>query len=130
LLGVSGVSGDMRELQASGAPRSRLAIELFAYRIRREIGSLAAALGGLDAIVFTAGIGENSAALRAMVCAELGWLGVELDAAANEQGGPCIGRGRCEAWVIPTDEALMIARHTQRVLAGSTPSRSASSPSS
>jgi acetate kinase len=118
LLGVSGVSGDLRELQASGAPRSRLAIELFAYRIRREIGSLAAALGGLDAIVFTAGIGENSAALRAMVCAELGWLGVELDAAANERGGPCIGSGRCEVWVIPTDEALMIARHTQRVLTG------------
>jgi acetate kinase len=118
LLGVSGVSSDMRALLASEAPRARLAVDLFVYRIRRELGSLAAALGGLDAIVFTAGIGEHSAAIRARVMVDAAWLGVELDAKQNEKGGPRLSaaRSRVSAWVIPTDEELMIARHTRRVL--------------
>jgi acetate kinase len=115
LLGVSGVSSDMRELLASPDPRAAFAIELFVYRIGRELGSLAAALGGLDAIVFTAGIGERAAAVRAAACARAAWLGVELDAAANAAGGPRISsaESRVAAWVIPTDEELMIARHTR-----------------
>lgn len=118
LLGVSGLSSDMRVLLASEAPRARLAVDLFVYRIQREIGSLAAALGGLGALVFTAGIGENSAEVRRRVAAGLGWLGVALDDAANQAGGPAIGQAgsRCAVWVIPTDEELMIARHTLDVL--------------
>ena len=118
LLGVSGVSSDMRVLRASDAPRARLAIELFVYRIVREIGSLAAAMGGLDAVVFTAGIGEHGADIRRLVVSRLGWLGIQLDDAANDGGGPCISHaaGRGSAWVIPTDEELMIARHTVGVL--------------
>ena len=119
LLGVSGISSDMRTLEASDAPEAKAAIDLFVYRIGRELGSLAAALGGLDAIVFTAGIGENSRALRARVCRDAAWLGVELDAAANERNGPRISTAgsRVAAWVIPTNEELMIAGHTRRVLA-------------
>jgi acetate kinase len=118
LLGVSGVSSDMRALLASNAPRARLALDLYCYRISRELGSLAAALGGLDALVFTAGIGENAAPIRAAVCAAAAWLGVELDAAANARGGARISSAasRVAAWVVPTDEELMIARHTQRLL--------------
>jgi acetate kinase len=121
LLGVSGVSSDMRKLLASDAPPARLAIDLFVYRIGRELGSLAAALGGLDALVFTAGIGENSAAIRARVCSDAGWLGVVLDDAMNRRGGPRISTpaSRVAVWVVPTDEELMIARHTQRLLAAS-----------
>jgi acetate kinase len=120
LLGVSGISSDMRTLLASDDPRAKLAIDLYVYRIGRELGSLAAALEGLDAIVFTAGVGENSAAIRERVCREAAWLGLELDAAANEHGGPSINRpgSRVSAWVIPTNEELMIARHTRRVLEG------------
>ena len=88
LLGVSGISSDMRTLLASSEPRARLAIDLYCYRIGRELGSLAAALGGLDAIVFTGGIGENAAVIRARVCRDAAWLGVELDPAANTAGGP------------------------------------------
>ena len=119
LLGVSGISSDMRTLQESGDPRAAMAIDLFAYRIGRELGSLAASLQGVDAIVFTAGIGENSASLRARVCRDAAWLGVELDEAANERGGPRISTAasRVAAWVIPTNEELMIARHTRDVLA-------------
>ena len=119
LLGVSGVSSDMRTLLASSDPRARLAIDLYCYRIRRELGSLAAALGGLDAMVFTGGIGENSAAIREQVCRDAAWLGVELDPAANAAGGPCISTPgpRASAWSIPTNEELMIARHTRRLLA-------------
>ena len=120
LLGVSGVSSDMRELLASDAPRARLAVDLYVYRIGRELGSLAAALGGLDAIVFTGGIGENSAEIRARVCAGAAWLGVALDDAANRGGGPRIsgGASRTAVFAIPTNEELMIARHTRRLLAG------------
>ncbi len=119
LLGVSGISSDMRTLEASGEPGAAAAIDLFVYRIGRELGSLAAALGGLDAIVFTAGIGENSRRLRERVCRNAAWLGVELDATANERGGPRISASgsRASAWVIPTNEELMIARHTRRLLA-------------
>jgi acetate kinase len=120
LLGVSGIASDMRTLLASGEPRAAIAIDLFVYRISRELGSLAATLGGLDAIVFTAGVGENSAEIRARVCAAARWLGVELDAAANAAGGPRISTAasRVSVWTLPTNEELMIARHTERLLAG------------
>lgn len=118
LLGVSGISGDMATLLASADPRAALAVDLYLYRIRRELGSLAAALGGLDALVFTAGIGENSEPIRARVCDDAGWLGVELDPGANDRGGPRITRSnsRVSAWTIPTNEELMIAQHTRRLL--------------
>jgi acetate kinase len=118
LLGVSGVSSDMRELLSSRDPHAAEAIDLFVYRIGREIGSLAAALGGLDALVFTAGIGENSSDIRARVCHAAQWLGVELDEATNNRGEAKISRtGRgVTVWQIPTNEELMIAEHTQRVL--------------
>jgi acetate kinase len=118
LLGVSAISSDMRELLASPDARAAEAVDLFVYRIRREVGSLAAALGGLDALVFTGGIGENAASIRARVCRDGRWLGLELDEEANAGGGPCISRtgSRVSAWVIPTNEELMIAQHTRRVL--------------
>jgi acetate kinase len=118
LLGVSGISSDMRALSESEDPRAQAAIELFVYRISRELGSLAAALGGLDAIVFTAGIGEHSVKIREAICKHAAWLGVELDSLANESGGPLISRlgSRCAAWVIPTNEELMIASHTLDLL--------------
>lgn len=118
LLGVSGLSSDMRTLLASDEPRAKFAVELFVYRIGRELGSLAAALGGLDALVFTAGIGEHSAEIRERVCRAAAWLGVELDPAANAAGGPRLSTAdsRVAAWVIPTNEELMIARHTRRLL--------------
>jgi acetate kinase len=114
LLGVSAISGDMRTLLASNDPRAAEAIQLFVYRIGRELGSLAATLGGLDALVFTGGIGEHAAAIREQVCRDAAWLGVVLDLDANATGGSCITRreSRVAAWVIPTDEDLMIARHT------------------
>jgi acetate kinase len=120
LLGVSGISSDMRTLLASPDPRARLAIDVYVYRIRRELGSLAAALGGLDAVVFTAGVGENAPAIRERVCRDAAWLGIELDAAANAAGGPRISAAgsRVSAWVIPTNEELMIGRHTRRLLGG------------
>ncbi len=118
LLGVSGVSSDMRTLLASSAPRAKFAIDLFVYRIGRELGALAATLGGLDALVFTGGIGEHAAPIRERVCLAAAWLGVVLDPAANAAGSPRISRadGRTSAWVIPTNEELMIARHTRRIL--------------
>jgi len=118
LLGVSGISSDMRTLLASEESKAKLAVDLYLYRIRRELGSLAAALGGLDAVVFTAGIGENAAVIRGRACCDAAWLGVELDAAANASGGPRISAmaSRVSAWVIPTNEELMIARHTQTLL--------------
>jgi acetate kinase len=118
LLGVSGVASDMRTLLASDAPRARLAIDLFVYRVGRELGSLAAALGGLDAVVFTAGVGENSSEIRSRIGRAASWLGIELDEAANVAGRPRISTtaSRVAAWTIPTNEELMIARHTQRLL--------------
>jgi acetate kinase len=120
LLGVSGISSDMRVLLESGDERAALAVDLYAYRIRRELGSLAAALGGLDAIVFTAGIGENAAAIRGRICRDAAWLGVELDEDANAAGGPRISvpGSLASAWVLPTNEEMMIARHTRRALEG------------
>jgi acetate kinase len=118
LLGVSGVSSDMRELLESDAPGAKLAVELFVYRIGRELGSLAGALGGLDAIVFTAGIGERAVPIRERICRQAAWLGVELDPQANAGHGPRISTAssRVPAWVIPTNEELMIARHTGALL--------------
>jgi acetate kinase len=123
LLGVSGISSDMRALLASGEPRAKLAVDLYLYRIRRELGSLAAALQGLDAIVFTAGIGENSAVLRERIARDAAWLGLELDDVANARGGPRISTAasRVSAWVVPTNEELMIARHTRALLGGAMP---------
>lgn len=113
LLGLSGISDDMRVLEASHDPRAAAAIDSFTYAIVKYAGAYAAALGGLDALVFTAGIGENSASLRAAVCERLAWLGLELDAGANATGGPRISvpESRISAWVIPTNEELMIADH-------------------
>ncbi|HEY7540822.1 MAG TPA: acetate/propionate family kinase [Methylomirabilota bacterium] len=114
LLGISGVSSDVRELLASPSPRAARALDVFVYRVGRELGSLAAALGGLDALVFTAGIGEHAASIRARICRDAAWLGLAVDEAANDRGGPCISTpaSRASAWVIPTNEELMIARHT------------------
>ena len=118
LLGVSGLSSDMRTLLASDNPAAKEAVSLFIYRIGRELGSLAAALGGLNAIVFTGGIGEHAAEIRERVCRDAAWLGVAIDETANLSGGPCITRNgsKVSAWVISTDENLMIARHTRHVL--------------
>ena len=114
LLGVSGLSADMRTLLASDDPRAAEAIDLYVYRIVREVGALTASLGGLDALVFTAGVGEHAVPIRAKVCAGLAWLGAELDPAANAAHAMEIGApsGRLRLLVIPTDEEAMIARHT------------------
>jgi acetate kinase len=118
LLGISGVSNDMRDLLASKVPRAKLAVDYFVFRVARETAALASALGGLDGIVFTAGIGERSAEIRRRVCESLGWLGVDLDTAANERGGPRLSRdgSKVSAWVVPTNEELMIARHARALL--------------
>lgn len=118
LLGVSGISSDMRTLLASGEPRAKLAIELFCYRAGRELGSLAAALGGLDALVFTGGIGEHAAPIRAAIVRGACWLGLALDADANAAGKRRItsDTSRVPAYVVPTDEELMIARHVRSAL--------------
>jgi acetate kinase len=118
LLGLSGLSGDMRDLADSREPSARLAVDYFVYRAAREIASLASVLGGIDGLVFTAGIGERSAQIRARICEASAWLGVELDADANARNGPCIStpRSRISTWVIPTNEELMIARHTVSML--------------
>jgi len=119
LLGVSGISDDLRALEGSTDARAREAIELFAYRTARELGSMAAALGGLDVLVFTAGIGERSAMMRSLICAQARWLGVELDVQANAQQQTKISSAMSTAdvFVIPTDEEIVIARATQRLLA-------------
>lgn len=129
LLGVSGLSSDMRTLLASPEPAAKEALDLFVYRIGRELGSLSAALGGLDALVFTGGIGEHAAEIRARVCRDASWLGVPLDERANQAGGPRISRDGCavSAWVVPTDENLMVARHTRRLLDARAASSSRSS---
>lgn len=119
LLGVSGISSDMRTLLDSDDAHAALAVDLYVYRIRRELGSLAAALGGLDALVFTGGIGENSAVIRERVMNDAAWLGVEVDGPANSAGAARISApdSRVSAWCLPTNEELMIATHTHRLLA-------------
>ena len=114
LLGLSGISNDMRDLLTSAEPAAKLAVDYFVYRAAKEIGALAAVLSGIDGLVFTAGIGENSPELRARICNASSWLGIELDRDANARGGPRISapRSRVSAWVVRTDEELMIARHT------------------
>jgi acetate kinase len=118
LLGLSGISNDMRELLASAEPDARLAVDYFVYRAAKEIGALAAALGGIDALVFTAGIGENSAEIRRRICESSAWLGIELDPDANSAAASRISRpgSRVSAWRIATNEELMIARHTAALL--------------
>jgi len=118
LLGVSGISSDMRTLQGSDEPAARQAVDLFVYRIVREIGSLAAALGGLDALVFTGGIGENDPAIREAIARGSRWLGIGIDRDRNREGQSLISsdRSTIPVWIVPTDEEAMIARHTADVL--------------
>jgi acetate kinase len=118
LLGISGISNDMRDLLGKDAPAARLAVDYFVYRAAKEIGAAAAVLDGVDGLVFTAGIGENSPEVRRRICEASAWLGVELDGDANAHHGPLISRprSRVSTWVIPTNEELMIARHTGVVL--------------
>ena len=118
LLGISGISNDMRDLIGSSEPGARLAVDYFVYRAAKEIGALAAVLGGIDGMVFTAGIGENSPEIRARICESSAWLGIDLDREQNARRGPRISRtdSRVSAWVIPTNEELMIARHTGMLL--------------
>jgi acetate kinase len=118
LLGLSGVSGDMRLLQESADPLAVAAVDHFIYAMAKYVGAYVAVLGGLDSLVFTAGIGENSPQVRAALCARLAWLGVTVDARANARNGPRISApdSQVSVWVIPTDEALMIARHTSAVI--------------
>jgi acetate kinase len=121
VLGLSGgISSDFRDLLASGDPRAAFAVEVFCHRTARHVASLAGALGGLDGLVFTAGVGENAAPVRAAVCRACAWLGLELDEAANAAHGPRISApgSRVEAWVVPTDENRMIARHTLALVGG------------
>lgn len=118
LLGLSGISSDVRELLKSDSQEASDAIKLFTYRISRELGSLAAALGGLDALVFTAGIGEHSALIREQICRQSAWLGLHVDEAANVADGPRISTedSSVSTWVIPTNEELIIAEHTVRIV--------------
>lgn len=118
LLGISGISNDMRDLLGRNEPAARLAVDYFVYRAAKEIGSLAAVLGGIDALVFTAGIGENSAEIRQRICESSAWLGIELDHGANSERRSKISdsRSKVSVWVIPTNEELMIARHTGALL--------------
>ena len=118
LLGISGTSNDMRDLLGSREPADRLAVEYFVYRATKEIGALAAVLGGIDALVFTAGIGENSAEIRSRICDASAWLGIDLDTDANSKKQALISRknSSVSVWVIPTNEELIIARHAGTVL--------------
>jgi len=118
LMGISGFTSDMRELLASRKDSARLAVDYFVYRAAREVGALSATLGGIDGLVFTAGIGENSAEIRRRICEASAWLGIAVDTAANERSEPRISTStsRVGVWVIPTDEELMIARHTASLL--------------
>jgi acetate kinase len=118
LLGISGISNDMRDLLGNEQPEAQLATDYFVYRAAKEIGALSAVLGGLDALVFTAGIGENSPEIRRRICEASSWLGLELDAEANDKKGPKITKpqSKVSAWVISTNEELMIARHTGALL--------------
>jgi acetate kinase len=123
LLGLSGISADMRELLASDTPGARLALDVFVQRIVKETAALAAVLGGLDGLVFTAGIGENAPTIRERVCRGLSFLGIDLDPEANAGGGPRLTRpgSRAQAFALPTDEERMIALHTIETLEEETP---------
>ena len=118
LLGISGISNDMRDLLGRSEPEARLAVDYFVYRAAKEIGALAAVLRGVDALVFTAGIGENSVEIRQRICDASAWLGITLDPQANTRNGPriSIAESMVSTWVIPTDEELMIVRHTTSLL--------------
>jgi acetate kinase len=118
LIGISGISNDMRDLLGRREPEARLAVDYFVYSAAKEIGALAAVLGGVDGLVFTAGIGENSPEIRERICEACAWLGVEIDNAANDNGGPKISSegSKVSVWVVPTNEELMIARHTGALL--------------
>jgi acetate kinase len=118
LVGISGISNDMRDLLGRSEPAARLAVDYFVYRAAKEIGALTAVLGGVDALVFTAGIGENSAEIRQRICESSAWLGIELDHAANGERQQKISSSssKVSVWVIPTNEELMIARHTGSLL--------------
>ena len=118
LLGISGISNDMRDLLATNEPDARIAVDYFVYRAAKEIGALVAVLGGIDGLVFTAGIGENSPEIRRRICESAAWLGLELDAEANSGRGPRIStaQSKVSTWVIPTNEEIMIARHTGSLL--------------
>ena len=118
LLGLSGLSGDMVALLASDKREAIQALEVYVYRIARQIGSLVAALGGLDTVVFTAGIGENAAPIRRRIAELCGWLGLRLDAKANSDGARCISQwdSAVKAFVIPTDEQIVIARATVQLV--------------
>jgi len=118
LVGISGVSSDMRVLLESDEPSAKLAVDYFVYSVTKEIGALTAVLGGLDGLVFTAGIGENSPEIRRRICAASAWLGLEIDDAANRRGQTRISRDASgvSVWVVPTNEELMIARHTGALL--------------
>jgi acetate kinase len=123
LKGVSGQTADMEgllEARAAGNASAAMAIEMFCYQARKTIGSLAAALGGLEKLVFTAGIGENAPLIRALVCQGLDYLGIEIDPAKNREHAWCISteQSRCRVFVVPTNEDLMIARHTYRLVFG------------
>jgi acetate kinase len=118
LIGISGISNDMRDLLTSSEPAARLALDYFVYEAAKHIGALAAVLGGVDALVFTAGIGEHSTEIRRRICEASAWLGITLDDSANAAHGPRISTAgsRVSAWVVPTNEELMIARHTGALL--------------
>jgi len=118
LQGISGISNDMRDLMRSSEPEARLAVDYFVYRAAKEIGALAAVLRGIDGLVFTAGIGENSPEIRARICEASAWLGVELDAEANAHNCSAIStpQSKVSVRVIPTNEELIIARHTGLLL--------------
>lgn len=120
MLGVSGISSDMRDLLENAAPKAQLAVDLFVFRIVRELGALAAVMGGIDGLVFTAGIGENAPEIRARVCDAARWLGIDLDPGANQAGGPRIttSESAISAWVIPTNEERMVALHALATVRG------------
>ena len=116
LKGLSGLTNDMRTLEASDRPEARQAIDYFVFRIRRELGAMCAVLGGLDAVVFCGGIGENSAAVRAGVCSQMDWIGLSIDEEQNQSNATCISNGKTPVFVIRTDEERVIARSVAEML--------------
>ena len=118
LLGISGISGDIRTLLSSEAPAAAEAMDFFVHKVSRELGSLVACLGGLDALVFTGGIGQNSHDIRARICDRAAWLGIQLDEVANANQRKCISKidGGASVWILPTDEEFVIAQHAAKLL--------------